>query len=174
VAFVEALRERGITVTLPAASVQHAFRSVPTSYQPVNVVAEHVSPPFSEEVKVTLKVSQNLHASMMPRIVGAVVDDPRPRGSTEQVVLDDLLGQLPRGRQHERRGPGAVAGDSIDERDPEGQRLAGTCGGLGEHVTAGENVADDQALHREWFSDTAISKSADDDVGHAEIGEGLQ
>ena len=29
-------------------------------------VAEHVSLPLSEEIKVTLKVSQNLHASMTP------------------------------------------------------------------------------------------------------------
>jgi D-alanyl-D-alanine carboxypeptidase/D-alanyl-D-alanine-endopeptidase (penicillin-binding protein 4) len=34
-------------------------------------VAEHVSPPLREEAKVTLKVSQNLHASMTPFILGA-------------------------------------------------------------------------------------------------------
>ena len=38
-----------------------------------NQVAEHVSPPFTEEAKVTLKVSQNLHASMTPYILGAVL-----------------------------------------------------------------------------------------------------
>ncbi len=36
-------------------------------------MAEHVSPPFYEDVKVTLKVSQNLHASMMPWVVGATL-----------------------------------------------------------------------------------------------------
>jgi len=36
-------------------------------------VAEHVSPPLSEEVKVTLKVSQNLHASMGPFLLGALL-----------------------------------------------------------------------------------------------------
>jgi D-alanyl-D-alanine carboxypeptidase/D-alanyl-D-alanine-endopeptidase (penicillin-binding protein 4) len=40
-------------------------------YTTENEVAEHVSPPLQEEAKVTLKVSQNLHASMMPYIVGA-------------------------------------------------------------------------------------------------------
>jgi D-alanyl-D-alanine carboxypeptidase/D-alanyl-D-alanine-endopeptidase (penicillin-binding protein 4) len=31
-----------------------------------NVIAAHVSPPLSQDVKVTLKVSDNLHASIMP------------------------------------------------------------------------------------------------------------
>jgi D-alanyl-D-alanine carboxypeptidase/D-alanyl-D-alanine-endopeptidase (penicillin-binding protein 4) len=31
-----------------------------------NVIATHLSPPLSQDVKVTLKVSDNLHASMMP------------------------------------------------------------------------------------------------------------
>lgn len=42
-------------------------------YTPENMVAEHVSAPFREDVRVTLKTSQNLHAGMMPYIVGAVV-----------------------------------------------------------------------------------------------------
>jgi D-alanyl-D-alanine carboxypeptidase len=37
------------------------------------MLAEHASPPFSEEVKVTLKVSQNLHASATPFLLGAVL-----------------------------------------------------------------------------------------------------
>ncbi len=36
-------------------------------------VAEHISAPLAEEAKVTLKVSQNLHASMTPYILGAIV-----------------------------------------------------------------------------------------------------
>lgn len=42
-------------------------------------VAEHVSPPLREDARITLKVSQNLHASMMPYIVGAYVK----KGSTD-------------------------------------------------------------------------------------------
>ncbi len=36
-------------------------------------VAEHISPPLSEEVKITLKVSQNLHAGMGPYLLGLLV-----------------------------------------------------------------------------------------------------
>src|SRR5437867_5869400 len=41
-------------------------------YTAENQVAEHVSPPLSEEIKVTLKVSQNLHAGMGPYLLGAL------------------------------------------------------------------------------------------------------
>ena len=37
------------------------------------LVAEHVSPPFKEEVKLTLKVSQNLHAATTPYLLGAIL-----------------------------------------------------------------------------------------------------
>lgn len=73
VTFVEALRASGVSVNLPAPSVPADFKSLAASYTQPNVVAEHVSPPESEEVKVTLKVSQNLHASMTPYILGAVL-----------------------------------------------------------------------------------------------------
>jgi D-alanyl-D-alanine carboxypeptidase/D-alanyl-D-alanine-endopeptidase (penicillin-binding protein 4) len=74
--FVEALKDAGVSaaaaLTLPApASNAQSF------YKPENQVAEHVSPPFTEEVKVTLKVSQNLHASMTPYILGAVLGKNR-------------------------------------------------------------------------------------------------
>lgn len=42
-------------------------------YVPENLVAEHVSAPLSEEIKVTLKVSQNLHAGMGPFLLGTLV-----------------------------------------------------------------------------------------------------
>lgn len=70
--FVEALKDAGVAatadLTFPAPdSHMQSF------YTAANQVAEHVSPPFTEEVKVTLKVSQNLHASMTPYILGAVL-----------------------------------------------------------------------------------------------------
>jgi D-alanyl-D-alanine carboxypeptidase/D-alanyl-D-alanine-endopeptidase (penicillin-binding protein 4) len=50
-----------------------ATPAAPSAYAEDNVIAEHVSAPMSEEVKVTLKVSQNLHASMTPRLLGAII-----------------------------------------------------------------------------------------------------
>jgi len=73
VVFADALRAQGITVNLATAAAQKEYRGTPTAYTPENIVAEHVSPPLSEEVKVTLKVSQNLHASMTPFVVKSVL-----------------------------------------------------------------------------------------------------
>ena len=64
----EALAEKGVRVE-PGAGGGAA--SVPLSAD--QVVAEHVSPPLREEVKVTLKVSQNLHASLMPKLLGVLL-----------------------------------------------------------------------------------------------------
>jgi PBP4 family serine-type D-alanyl-D-alanine carboxypeptidase len=69
----EALEEQGITSTLPPPSQSIGFKAFAANYTPDDIVAEHVSPPFKEEVKITLKVSQNLHASSIPFILGAVL-----------------------------------------------------------------------------------------------------
>lgn len=71
--FVEALRERGVSAGVPPVSEPADFKKLSAAYTAENVVAEHISPPFSEEAKVTLKVSQNLHASMTPYILGAIL-----------------------------------------------------------------------------------------------------
>ena len=70
--FAEALKVAGVAapVNLTAAAPDAHAQSF---YTAENQVAEHVSPPLSEEVKVTLKVSQNLHAGMTPYILGAVL-----------------------------------------------------------------------------------------------------
>jgi PBP4 family serine-type D-alanyl-D-alanine carboxypeptidase len=70
---MEALKEQGVTASLAPFGETIDFKKLAASYTPDNLVAEHVSAPFSEEVKVTLKVSQNLHASTMPYLVGALV-----------------------------------------------------------------------------------------------------
>ncbi len=71
--FIDALREKRIKVDVPASVEKVDFKSLSGKYAEENVVAEHVSPPLSEETKVTLKVSQNLHATMMPFILGAIL-----------------------------------------------------------------------------------------------------
>ena len=80
---VAALRERGITVSGGAAGMHADFMRISAGYGDSTRVAEHVSLPFAEEVKVTLKVSQNLHASMMPYVVGALVGHTPGRGALQ-------------------------------------------------------------------------------------------
>ena len=73
VTFAETLRQNGVQANWAAPDFRPDFQSLAKSYVIENQLAEHVSPPFSEEVKVTLKVSQNLHASMTPFLLGAIL-----------------------------------------------------------------------------------------------------
>ena len=73
-ALVVALKEKGVAVAGERAmSAPPDYRRLSASYTDAARVAEHVSPSFAEAAKTTLKVSQNLHASMMPYLVGALV-----------------------------------------------------------------------------------------------------
>ncbi len=67
-----ALKDLGVAVAGAPATVKDGAATAAWR-QPRYRVAEHVSAPLTEEVKVTLKVSHNLHASMTPFIVGALV-----------------------------------------------------------------------------------------------------
>ena len=69
----EALEAEGISIKPPKhpATVDFAFYS--RFYADENLVAEHTSLPLAEEVKVTLKVSQNLHAGMGPYLLGTLL-----------------------------------------------------------------------------------------------------
>src|SRR5579871_5420218 len=69
----EALRQNGVSVRLPDTRPVPDFKLLAAKYIPDNLVAEHVSPPLKEDVKITLKVSQNLHASMGPFLLGALL-----------------------------------------------------------------------------------------------------
>jgi PBP4 family serine-type D-alanyl-D-alanine carboxypeptidase len=71
-ALATALRDAGVKVGIDR-DVIADFKGLSQNYDPAHLVAEHVSPPLSEESKVTLKVSENLHAALMPSILGAVV-----------------------------------------------------------------------------------------------------
>jgi D-alanyl-D-alanine carboxypeptidase/D-alanyl-D-alanine-endopeptidase (penicillin-binding protein 4) len=84
VVFADALRAEGVSVNLATAAAQHEYRGSPNAYTDANLVAEHVSPPFSEDVKVTLKVSQNLHASSTPFIVKSI----KARGDSSKTGFD--------------------------------------------------------------------------------------
>src|SRR5579863_4279542 len=71
--FTEALSAVGVSIKPPKHPAPPDFTALARSYTPENQVAEHVSLPLSEEIKVTLKVSQNLHAGMGPYLLGALV-----------------------------------------------------------------------------------------------------
>jgi PBP4 family serine-type D-alanyl-D-alanine carboxypeptidase len=69
----EALAAEGIDLKKsPITTVQPDFSPLTHFYTAENQVAEHVSLPLAEEIKVTLKVSQNLHAGMGPYLLGAI------------------------------------------------------------------------------------------------------
>lgn len=72
--FREALKDAGVMVTAekPGAAPPD-WSALAGAYVTTNQVAEHVSLPLAEEVKVTLKVSQNVHASAGPYLLGALV-----------------------------------------------------------------------------------------------------
>ena len=70
----EALEAKGIQIkTKKSGATVKDFSLLQHFYTAENQVAEHVSPPLSEEIKITLKVSQNLHAGMGPYFLGLLV-----------------------------------------------------------------------------------------------------
>lgn len=80
VVFAEALRGAGVTAQVAAPGAVVDLAALSKSYTDANAVAEHVSAPASEMVKVILKVSQNMHASAMPMLMGALF--AREKGQT--------------------------------------------------------------------------------------------
>jgi len=68
----ESLKSEGIQLKPPkkAASLPD-LGALKANYTDDKRVAEHVSAPLSEEIKITLKVSQNLHANFGPYLLGA-------------------------------------------------------------------------------------------------------
>lgn len=73
VSFAQALGAEEVRASAIALARRPDLASLARGYADSMVVAEHVSPPLAQEVKVTLKVSQNLHASMGPFLLGALV-----------------------------------------------------------------------------------------------------
>jgi N-acyl-D-amino-acid deacylase len=73
----EALVAAGVQIKAESKSKHAAatpdFKALSSSYTQENQVAEHVSLPLSEEIKVTLKVSHNLHAGMGPYLLGSLI-----------------------------------------------------------------------------------------------------
>jgi D-alanyl-D-alanine carboxypeptidase/D-alanyl-D-alanine-endopeptidase (penicillin-binding protein 4) len=57
------------------------------------VLLTHVSPPLAEIIKVTLKVSQNMYADTLLRLIGTTADGGGPKGSARagQAVVEQQL-----------------------------------------------------------------------------------
>jgi len=67
---IEALRNAGVEILADLRPKQsEAVLPKPDGYATLPKVAELVSPPFAENVKLILKVSHNLHASTLPALV---------------------------------------------------------------------------------------------------------
>lgn len=69
----EALREKAIMVNLTLKEKKPDFKLLSSYYTPKRLIAEHVSPPLTEEVKIILKVSQGLHAAILPFLFSKLV-----------------------------------------------------------------------------------------------------
>ena len=94
IVFREALTSAGISIRSQPANLITDFTPQQRFYTLENQVAEHISPPLSEEIKITLKVSQNLHAGMGPYLLGLLVakdlKDPLHAGfNVEHAFLAD-------------------------------------------------------------------------------------
>jgi len=113
------LKSAGIAVNPQAPVPVTDFTPYQRFYTSENQLAEHVSPPLSEEIKITLKVSQNLHAGMGPYLLGLLVakdmSDPLHAGfKTEQAFLQEAQLDLSEAAQ----GDGA-GGDWADLFSPD-------------------------------------------------------
>jgi D-alanyl-D-alanine carboxypeptidase/D-alanyl-D-alanine-endopeptidase (penicillin-binding protein 4) len=73
VVLAEALQQAGVDIAPGPSKQVPDWKALAAFYTSENQVAEHTSPPFKEDVKVTLKVSQNLHAAMTPYLLGALL-----------------------------------------------------------------------------------------------------
>ncbi|HZZ65206.1 MAG TPA: D-alanyl-D-alanine carboxypeptidase, partial [Candidatus Baltobacteraceae bacterium] len=84
VALTQALTESGVSVAHSASGALVDVKTFSALYVAGNIIATHTSPPLAQDVKVTLKVSDNLHAAMMPYLWGALLahdtTDPQAAG----------------------------------------------------------------------------------------------
>lgn len=91
--FIETLRRQGIQVSASPLAVQDSGQLPPKAeIAKLPIVAEYVSPPLAEYVKVILKVSHNLHASTLPVLLALA--DGKTTLTDGLQVQGKLLGQL--------------------------------------------------------------------------------
>jgi PBP4 family serine-type D-alanyl-D-alanine carboxypeptidase len=90
-----ALKDAGVNVagkpgviTAEATETSIGAATMRKFYTEAMRVAEHVSPPLSEDVRITLKVSQNLHASTMPYFLGAALGKATQKADHKGFALE--------------------------------------------------------------------------------------
>jgi len=115
--FIEALTRQGIRMTAAATGDNpSATLPAPAAYTGARKVAELSSPPFSEDVKLTLKVSQNLHADTYVSLIAAASNKTGfYDGMVEEGTILSSLGLDTRGVSL-GDGEGGVSEDRISPR----------------------------------------------------------
>lgn len=106
------LQDAGVTIQPAEAGTTNDRQTASASFLASNVVARHVSPPLSEDVYITLKVSQNLHAMLMPfmwsvYVAKARTDLPKAGFARERAFLQGA--GLPLGGAVQADGAGNFA-----------------------------------------------------------------
>ncbi len=84
----------------------------PAVYSQYHVVARHTSPPLSETIRVILKVSQNVHATMLPPLIGALKGERGDRFEGFRIIR----GELER-RKFDLQGVAVRSGSGGDRAD---------------------------------------------------------
>lgn len=85
----------------------------PTIYARYPVLVTHISPPLSEAIRVTLKVSQNVHASMLPLLVGALHGERSTRREGFRVIREHFSKSLDMGAVAVSGGSGGGRADRL-------------------------------------------------------------
>jgi len=90
--FIEALHRAGLKTKSSALDANPSLDEIPRSLPEADRVAILESPPFSENVRLILKVSHNLHASELPILVGMTAGKPTIEGGLRKE--HDVLASL--------------------------------------------------------------------------------
>ena len=135
----------------PVGLVEHERRgSSPSVDRPALDQVEEAAGRGDEDVRA-------LRAWSIWRPIGRAAVDGRDRQplrrGERRDVRRDLDRELARRDEDERAGRAFRGGGALDERQPEGERLARAGRRLGEDVEAGERVREDEILDREGMGD---------------------
>ena len=145
----------------------------------IRIALERDEPPVREVGEAAGRRDDDVRALELLRLrrdrraaVGGCAADPERRAEQRE-LLGHLQRELARRDEDERRGRLLVGRDALDERQPEGERLARARRRLAEDVAAGERVGDDEGLDAERLGDAAGGERVLDFRAHAERREKL-